>query len=242
MQDVEQFNVSRKWYVDRGIPHRRGYLFYGPPGGGKSSFAFALASHLSLPIYSVSLNNEWATDTTLDALLMNIQDKAILLLEDIDALFSNRESKTKITFSGLLNVIDGISAAEGRILIMTTNHPEKLDEALIRKGRVDFRAEFSYADDDQLERVFKLFYFLENDDNIMHDVLAKAFVKSVRDAFKKSEFSSDVSMAEVQNHLIAFKDSYQKAIDSTFIMIEERTQQKNAKPKQNATDVQKKED
>ena len=43
----------------------------------------------------------------------------------------------KLDLSGLLNVLDGVVDCPNRILIMTTNHPEKLDPALIRPGRID---------------------------------------------------------------------------------------------------------
>jgi len=71
-------------------------------------------------------------------------------LEDIDALFVGREAVTKntqkqISFSGLLNALDGVRAQEGRIIFMTTNHPEKLDPALMRPGRADFHALINYA-------------------------------------------------------------------------------------------------
>ena len=51
-----------------------------------------------------------------------------------------------MSLSGLLNALDGVASQEGRILIMTTNHIEKLDSALIRPGRIDLRLELNYAD------------------------------------------------------------------------------------------------
>lgn len=50
-----------------------------------------------------------------------------------------------VTLSGLLNVIDGVNATEGRLIIMTTNHPEKLDPALYRAGRIERKFDISYA-------------------------------------------------------------------------------------------------
>ena len=72
----------------------------------------------------------------------------MLVLEDIDALFIEREStgaSSSISFSGLLNAIDGPASQEGRMLFMTTNHPDRLDPALIRPGRVDMQAELGLA-------------------------------------------------------------------------------------------------
>lgn len=60
------------------------------------------------------------------------------MLEDVDAVAPGREdSDRKLTLSGLLNALDGLAAPEGRLLFMTTNHPQRLDPALIRPGRVD---------------------------------------------------------------------------------------------------------
>jgi ATP-dependent 26S proteasome regulatory subunit len=52
---------------------------------------------------------------------------------------------SNVTLSGLLNAIDGTCSPEGHVLIMTTNHPEKLDSALIRSGRISVKIAFSHA-------------------------------------------------------------------------------------------------
>ncbi|CEJ57659.1 hypothetical protein PMG11_06345 [Penicillium brasilianum] len=63
-----------------------------------------------------------------------------------------------ITLSSLLNVLDGVAASEGRILVMTTNHPEKLDDALLRAGRVDMQIEFRLAISEDIEKLYKSIY------------------------------------------------------------------------------------
>lgn len=67
-------------------------------------------------------------------------------------------NKSQISFSGLLNAIDGVASHEGRILIMTTNHRERLDPALIRPGRVDVQIEFGFANKETISRVFQELY------------------------------------------------------------------------------------
>ena len=80
----------------------------------------------------------------MNLLLNSSEPNSIILLEDIDGIFKGRESvqetrenRSQVTFSGLLNALDGVRSQEGRILIMTTNHRENLDPALMRPGRAD---------------------------------------------------------------------------------------------------------
>ncbi|KKK26239.1 chaperone BCS1 [Aspergillus rambellii] len=145
VEDVKDFLSSGKWYLDRGIPYRRGYLLYGPPGTGKSSFIQALAGELDYDIAILNLSERGLTDDRLNHLLTIVPNRTLVLLEDIDAAFSNRRTQTdedgyrgaNVTFSGLLNALDGVASAEERIIFLTTNHVERLDEALVRPGRVD---------------------------------------------------------------------------------------------------------
>ncbi|KAJ5421194.1 hypothetical protein N7465_003713 [Penicillium sp. CMV-2018d] len=143
--DVEDFISSSSWYHDRGIPYRRGYLLYGPPGTGKSSFIQALAGELDYDIAILNLSERGLTDDRLNHLLTIVPNRTLVLLEDVDAAFSNRREQSdadgyrgaNVTFSGLLNALDGVASAEERIIFLTTNHVERLDEALVRPGRVD---------------------------------------------------------------------------------------------------------
>lgn len=235
--------ASARWYAARGIPYRRGYLFHGPPGTGKTSLSFALAGIFGLEIYAISLQEPTLTEGDLLQLFNGLPRRCIVLLEDVDAagLLRDRASdaknkpKTKkdgkqtgkqpgreeeeeeegsskekvaaaekgddytlkdlarelkaistpaqrgglphattqqnngagpnrapgttgISLSGLLNAIDGVASAEGRVLIMTTNHAEKLDAALVRPGRVDRKVEFQLAAKDQIRELFVRMY------------------------------------------------------------------------------------
>jgi chaperone BCS1 len=71
---------------------------------------------------------------------------------------SEEERKKGISLSGLLNIIDGVASHEGRVLVMTTNHPEKLDDALIRPGRVDHQVAFGNATQSQIQELFERMY------------------------------------------------------------------------------------
>lgn len=165
VDDVKEFLRSREWYVNRGIPYRRGYLLYGLPGSGKSSFIQALAGELDFGIALVNLSERGVTDDRLAALLTTLPPRTLLLLEDADAAFSNRRqvesdgySGSTVTFSGLLNALDGVAAGEERIAFLTTNHIERLDPALIRPGRVDMTVRIGEATRHQAAEMWDRFY------------------------------------------------------------------------------------
>ena len=163
IEDLQWFLDSADWYKTRGIPYRRGYLFYGIPGSGKSSLVTALAGELGLNLYMLNLNAVGMTDDRLLDMIHSIKDRSLILFEDIDVVQPSRDSVTKgnvekISLSGLLNVIDGPSAREGCAIFMTTNYKDKLDKALIRAGRTDVKLEFSYATSEQIYRFYQIFY------------------------------------------------------------------------------------
>ena len=64
----------------------------------------------------------------------------------------------KLSLSGILNVLDGVVDSPGRILIMTSNHPEKLDPALIRPGRVDIKLKLDYMGANQICQLVELYF------------------------------------------------------------------------------------
>lgn len=138
--DLHNFYKDRDWYADMGIPYRRGYLLHGPPGNGKSSLVAALAGEFNMNVCVLNLATPDLTDERLNNLLSDLPRRALLLLEDIDAVFIGREPRTnttRLSFNGLLNALDGVAASEGRVTFMTTNDLSALDAALIRPGRAD---------------------------------------------------------------------------------------------------------
>lgn len=164
--DLKDFLRSERWYYDRGIPYRRGYLLHGPPGSGKSSFIQALAGDLDYNIAILNLSERGLTDDRLNYLLTVIPRRTLVLLEDVDAAFSNRRTQSEadgyrganVTFSGLLNALDGVASAEERVLFLTTNHVERLDSALVRPGRVDMTVRLGEATRYQAGELWDRFY------------------------------------------------------------------------------------
>ena len=160
LADLQRFYGARERYAELGIPWRRGYLLHGPPGTGKTSLVTALASELHLNVCTLSLASPVVTDEKIHTLLAGVPQRSLLLIEDVDAFFRQRDAahaQVRLSFSGFLNALDGVATQEGNVLFMTTNHAEQLDPALIRAGRIDERVELGPCDDDQLRRLFLKF-------------------------------------------------------------------------------------
>jgi chaperone BCS1 len=157
VSDLEAFLENKKRYNDLGIQWKRGYLLHGPPGNGKSTTIFALASHFEMPLYVLHLSS-LKSDQELMALFSKIPKNSILSIEDIDSTFDGRQSNNEnISFSTFLNLFDGTVSKDGQLIFVTTNKYESLDEALIRNGRVDKIIEFKNADPNQVAAMAERF-------------------------------------------------------------------------------------
>jgi len=181
--DLKNFVERKDWYRQKGIPYKRVYLFKGPPGTGKSSLALYLASMLDRKLYAASLSSIQNDSSLLKAFSYMHTNTGILLIEDVDSfnVVSKREEKSltletdgknevaqpkekqEMSLSTLLNCLDGPFTPDGLVVIMTTNHPEKLDDALIRDGRVDFNKEIGYVDSTVVKKALEFFYECEVD-------------------------------------------------------------------------------
>lgn len=208
LTDVSKFLGNEKWYNDRGIPWRRGYLLHGNPGSGKTSYIQALAGHFNYDISILNLGDRCLTDDRLAHLLVNLPSRSILLLEDIDAAFKNRDETDpryvgleSLTLSGILNALDGVGSAEERIVFMTTNYPERLDAALIRPGRVDLKVEVADASDAQAIEMWRKFFTEDEGDE-------KMFLEKLRTELG----GKSVSCAQLQGHFVFYKGDGKGAI------------------------------
>ena len=158
INDIEKFLKSENEYKNYGIPWKRTYLLEGLPGTGKTSLIVGIASKFNLNISVIDFSSG-IDDCSIMNAITGLDKDQILLIEDIDSFFEKREKKTdsSITFSTFLNIMDGIFRRSGLITFLTTNHKEKLDNALLRVGRIDFIINFTYCTKEQIELIFKIF-------------------------------------------------------------------------------------
>ncbi|GAB67512.1 bcs1-like protein [Plasmodium cynomolgi strain B] len=212
INDLDTFLNSSKWYIEKGIPYRRCYLLHGPPGCGKSSLIAALAGHFDFNICTINVNDVYLTDDRFIHLLATVPPKTILILEDIDFVFTTPAATISssllgsgnirtlgVSYSGLLNALDGIVATEERIIFMTTNNIERLPSTLIRPGRVDLKVFIPYANTYQYKKMFLRFF-------PQHEDLAQEFA-TIFERFH-------LSMAEIQSFFLFSKHDPHKTIQN----------------------------
>jgi len=181
------FNMIRESYND--LPH---LFITGPPGCGKTTFIKTLASHFRRNLAYLTLNKDM-DDTDLKKCIQNIPKNSFFCLEDIDSFFvenSRRPDNNSLTFSGFINILDGISTPEDTIIFMTTNNLTGLEHAIIR--RINYFVKFTYATREQIQQMFVKFFPNYSDDfdkfwnnisdiPITINILEKFFVKYLFD-------------------------------------------------------------
>jgi chaperone BCS1 len=166
--DLLRFASRREHYARVGRAWKRGYLLHGPPGTGKTSLVAAIANLLMFDVYDLELTTV-ATNSHLRRLLVSTTPKSVVVVEDIDCSLDLSDRRKKgggsivdqddddnnaaigreesISLSGVLNFVDGLwsSCVGERLIIFTTNHPERLDLALVRPGRMGRKIELGYC-------------------------------------------------------------------------------------------------
>ena len=157
LNSISTFFQDENDYLEHGIPFKMNFLFHGIPGSGKTSLIYTIASHFNLDICFLNVTKD-LDDNTFTRAITSLPDDSILVLEDLDALFIERDSKHNLSFSTVLNVLDGIIKKHKLLTFITTNHKDRLDSALKRSGRVDYELEFTYASRKQTENMFRHFF------------------------------------------------------------------------------------
>ncbi|RYG28679.1 ATP-binding protein, partial [bacterium] len=154
--DIEKWLGARETYHRYGIPWKRGMIFAGDPGNGKTHAVKAIANQYDLRVLYV--RNFTSRSDYDEGNISEVFDKAremapcLLVLEDLDTLVTPQNR------SYFLNQMDGFASNDGILTIGTANNPEKLDPALSeRPSRFDRRYFFERPAASERERYLRLF-------------------------------------------------------------------------------------
>lgn len=198
-------------YHELNITHSRIYMLYGPPGTGKTTLIKALANHFNKNLAYFSVPHEME-DNGLKRAIKYIPKNSFFVLEDIDALFTEREADdNNLSFSGFINILDGIPAPDDSVIFITTNHLESLDNAIVR--RIGHFTKFTYATKEQINEMFcnffpdyasrfDEFYDIVSGSQITINILEKFFVRYLfDDIISKSKLFSQFANSELKIEL-----------------------------------------
>lgn len=155
---IDFFENNKNTFLHLGLDWHLGILIYGKPGTGKTSIAKAIAKYTNRNLYTMNLSN--MTNSQFILSFNEIGNNACILFDDVDINIPGRENKEKdqVSLQSLLSFLDGAESRSDIIIMMTTNYIEKLDPALIREGRIDFKFEMKEPNKKNIEQLLTDFY------------------------------------------------------------------------------------
>ncbi len=152
---IDSFLKNGDLFRSRGIPYKRGILFAGAPGNGKTMLCKVIAGQSGLPFILHSISSDPYHSDVDDAFEQALElSPAILCFEDLDII-----SNSPAELGYMLNKLDGIEPLEGVLVLATTNKPEDIDPALRdRPSRFDRVYNISFPDESCRARMLRKYF------------------------------------------------------------------------------------
>lgn len=221
IEDIETFINNESEYNKFGIPYKKTFLLTGIPGGGKTSLIKSICNYFKMNLSILSVQKNFDNAALLNS-IKRIENDTILLIEDVDSFFEKRTGMDapSITFSQFINVLDGVLYKHGIITFLTTNHPEKLDNALLRIGRIDKIIKIDYPSKTNIR---KLFFDILKTTN-------QGDLKQMFDDFYESIQDQKITMSAIVNFLFRYKLDWKNNLDELLLtnsFIKETMKEKN---------------
>ena len=217
MNHIDRFLDNESFYKEKQILYKTGILLYGKPGTGKSTIVKVLASKYCRSIAAINVSNIGQIDLDTVTKSINIDEfnKFIILLEDIDTLFLNRNNTTKeenAVINKLLQFLDSNTSPNNAIFIATTNDISKLDSALLREGRFDLKIEIQELNRDDAFRFCKSFNLSDERCNEIIDEIEKELLAKNTDNSYVPTFNQSLLQARCLARLENKSNDYAEAL------------------------------
>ena len=199
---LDDWLTNEEVYKDRGLTFKTGILLYGVAGTGKSSLASAIATYLNCGL--ITIDTATFADLNITEVVESINadnNRYVILIDEIDTIFTSRDEDNitdsqKVRTSKLLSLLDSQQSPNNVIFVATTNYIDKLDRAVIRKGRFDMSIELGNISKDTAMEMCKSF-------NLTKEQSMKAI----------SEFEGrEINPAELQNVILTVISDSKKVI------------------------------
>jgi chaperone BCS1 len=200
--DITNFIGNEQDYNKFGIPYKRTYLLTGIPGSGKTSIIKSICCEFGYHLSMLSICKEFDNNSLMYA-FKHIPKKTILLIEDVDCMFEKRngtQDNPLVTFSSLLNILDGVLYKHGLIIVITTNHPERLDRSIMRMGRIDIIIEMNYPRKEELSCLFH--------DMMVGRITDTQDIPKKFDTFYNIINSKQITMSAIVNFLFRYREKW----------------------------------
>ena len=222
---VDFFLRHSDWYAVRGVPYQLGVLLSGEAGGGKTSTIKAVANAAARHIVSVDCKHLVASDQFHSLFFddelhiagglpcrVPISDR-LIVLEEVDQMpcFLKRSFggwdeplPNELSISDVLTTLDGAREAPGRMFILTSNHPEVIDPAILRPGRVDVHARFTLADEKLIRSMFAGLLDADPDQlDVPPEVVGRLSPASVAQVVLRKAYDAEVDVAAALRAAVA---------------------------------------
>lgn len=188
LSDIDYFYNNKEWYQERGLAYKQTYILHGVPGTGKSSTIKAIASHFDKNVCEIDITN--MTNRMFAHAMASIPKNSIVLIEDFDSCKALHSRETEndntvgsrseiLSLSKVLNVLDGVVSLNNTIVFLTTNHLEKIDKALFRKGRVDHVQEIPLLSSKEIKQYISLMYPDKNVPDVEYKDIAGCDIQAI---------------------------------------------------------------
>jgi ATP-dependent 26S proteasome regulatory subunit len=172
-QDIELFKIIKNFKENKarmkelGQQNKLCLLLHGLAGTGKTTTISAIASEFGRDVFTFNISNCNDDDFKNAFEYVNVKHAGggIIVIEDIDAQTNavlsrsidanNEDGNKNVTKAMILNVLDGLLSFDESVVILTTNHPENLSDALMRDGRINYKIQMGLCDYCQIKKMFK---------------------------------------------------------------------------------------